>query len=322
MSITDKIKIAWKNRENYVRRQELQAFRLVNGVGDGLAGLFVDFYAGDFLIVFKDPSWRNSKNNLQDSLRPIASVLSPPISPRFYWVENFSFPSSAFTAAPSLGEEGRGEGTTKMIREGDCLFEIHLGGGLHSGLFLDQRENRKVIRALSKGKRVLNLFSYTGAFTVAALKGGAREVVSVDLSKNYLDWLQRNVERNGISLSQAAVRPMDVFLFLKEAKKKKELFDLIVLDPPTFSRGKKGTFSTEKDLTGLVTSSVGLLSPCGRLFVSVNTQKLTPPQFREKVLSGILSQGFKILEGFGLPPDFRLSPEEKKNPPLKSCLVG
>src|SRR5262249_8248493 len=148
-SLSGKIKDAWKKREKYVRSQGLQAFRLVHGAGDGLPGLFVDFYAGGFLAVFKDPSLHDSKNKILTSLSSLATALPRSESTCFYWVENFP--------ASSLPTPFNSEREEKIVPEKDCLFEIHLGEGLHSGLFLDQRENRVLIRSLSRGKRVLNL---------------------------------------------------------------------------------------------------------------------------------------------------------------------
>ena len=209
----------------------------------------------------------------------------------------------------------------KWVREGDMSFEVHLGEGLHTGLFLDQRDNRGWIRSQAKGKRVLNLFSYTGAFSVAALKGGAKEVVSVDFSKNYLGWLQRNVEHNGLGADTAPTYAMDVFEFLKRSKKRAEMYDLIIIDPPTFSRGKR-IFSTEKDLGGLVALASELLRKGGHLFISINTQGLSPSQFRQEVEKGVRSLDLRILKIFSLPFDFRLSTEDSKNPSLKACWVG
>lgn len=179
-------------------------------------------------------------------------------------------------------------------------------------------------RSLAKGKRVLNLFSYTGAFTLAALQGGAQEVLSVDLSKNYLDWLRRNIQLNHFSLDQAPVHCREVSDYLKWAKKKSDRFDLIVLDPPTFSRGgkKNKSFSTHKNLSELIFDSASLLTQNGNLWVSINTQTLTPSQFQNLVQETLQSSGFQVLKTFTLPLDFRLSKGQKGTPHLKSCLVG
>lgn len=277
-----------------------------------MAGLTVDFYAGSFFLVFKESHWAKKQAELKEALSNLAGEISPLSIPHFYFFSNFS-------NAP-LGAGGAVQ--KKIVKEGDLRFEVHLGEGLHTGLFLDQRENRRLVSSLSKGKRVLNLFSYTGAFTLAALRAGAREAVSVDLSKNYLEWLKRNLGLNDFPLSSAPTLARDVFRYLKEAKKKEERFDVIVLDPPTFSRNKSQTFSTEKDLESLVLQTAELLSKGGRLFVSLNTRKITPAQFRERVGEAVRPLKLKILQNGALPKDFRLAEDEKKNPHLKSCLVG
>ena len=114
----------------------------------------------------------------------------------------------------------------------------------------------------------------------------------------------------------------DVFEFLKKAEKRGEVFDLIILDPPTFSRGARRRFSTEKDLEELAGLVAKRLAPGAKMFVSVNTQGLTPQQFRSQLASSIHPLGLKVLEVYPLPRDFRLSSEEEKNPPLKSCLIA
>jgi 23S rRNA (cytosine1962-C5)-methyltransferase len=311
--LSERLKAAWQSRKATVAKQKLEAFRLVHETGDNLPGLSIDVYAGDFLITLLDPIWSPLQIDLQKLLKELSNEIQPEHHPNFFWIENF----------PDQGTKCLvKEVVTKTIHEGDLAFEVHLGEGPHSGLFLDQRENRRLIRELAKDKTVLNLFCYTGSFTIAALKGSARQVHSVDLSKNYLQWLKRNLELNQISEKHSSLHPMDVFVFLNKEKDRQQRFDLLIVDPPTFSRTRDQSFSTERDLAKLLQSCAKLLAPKGKIFVSVNTKKLSPKDFQAQVKLAVQGTNLKILKQLPLPFDFRLSPEEKKNPYLKACLVG
>ena len=168
----------------------------------------------------------------------------------------------------------------------------------------------------------MNLFSYTGASTIAALKRGAEEVVSVDLSKNYLTWLKRNVAVNELDSKPTPIWARDAFDYLQFAEKKKDKFDLIIIDPPTFSRNGKRTFSTEKDLASLLEQSLPLLSSSGNLFICINTLKLNREDFHQQVNDVLKDSSFKILKSLSVPRDFKLTSAEEKNPYLKACWVG
>lgn len=317
MSILKKIQTAWDWRKAYVEKNKLEAFRLVNGAGDDLQGLQVDYYAGAFHVIFKEASCFEWRKELLQDLSRISAQIDPARELRFFEVMNF-LPLPTF----STREKGPGALLNKMIHEGEFKFEVHLGEGLHTGLFLDQRENRKTIYFNSKDRRVLNLFSYTGAFTLAALKGGAKEVVSVDLSKNYLEWLKQNVSLNEMDLKKTPVWTRDVFEYLKFASKKNEKFDLIIVDPPTFSRSSRGNFSTEKDMSSLLEESLSLLSPSGNLFFCINTLKISRELFIQKVSDVLQKTPYQILKSLSVPRDFKLTPAEEKNPYLKACWIG
>ncbi len=322
MNFFPKIQKAWEWRKDYVKKNNLDAFRLLNAAGDDCPGLLVDYYAGAFQIVYKEPSLFEFQSNLHEALLKINSEISDGREHYFFEVKNFAL------SDPGAAKCFAGKQSVilpiqkKALLENDLKYEIHLGEGLHTGLFLDQRENRQWIISQSEKKRVLNLFSYTGAFTVAALSGGASEVVSVDLSKNYLDWLKRNVELNGLKLSQAPVWPREVFDYLQFAQKKREKFDVIIVDPPTFSRHRKQVFSTEKDLKQLIAQILPLLSNTGKIFLSINTLKLNQKTFEEEVSEALQGGSLQILKKFALPRDFKLSETEKKNPYLKACWIG
>jgi 23S rRNA G2069 N7-methylase RlmK/C1962 C5-methylase RlmI len=179
---------------------------------------------------------------------------------------------------------------TKIVSEGDLAFKVNLSDYLDTGLFPDRRLLRAMIRAESVGKKVLNLFSYTGSFSVYAAAGGAVSTDSIDLSNTYLSWARENFSLNGFSASllqqwdffsdsrpQSAHKLIraDALAFLEKAAAAKSRWDIIVLDPPSFSNSKKmaDNFDLNRDITGLLRKCLLLLASGGKIFLSVNTRR-------------------------------------------------
>jgi len=156
--------------------------------------------------------------------------------------------------------------------ENGIAFEVNLSDYLDTGLFLDHRDTRAMIRNLASGSRMLNLFSYTGSFSVYAAAGGALSTMSVDLSNTYSAWAERNLALNGFASKKHACVTADVFQWLKEAIEKKEVFDIIVMDPPTFSNSKKmnNTLDVQRDHALLINQCLRILSKQGILLFSNN----------------------------------------------------
>jgi 23S rRNA G2069 N7-methylase RlmK/C1962 C5-methylase RlmI len=161
------------------------------------------------------------------------------------------------------------------VIEGDLKFRVNLSDYLDTGLFFDARKKRALVRHEARGKRVLNLFAYTCSLSVAAAIGGARQVDSVDLSNTYLEWGKVNFALNGLPLSDkfSLIRG-DVTLFLNQSNVKKSRWDLIILDPPSFSNSKKmpETLDIRRDYRELIGKSLTLLSPGGTLYFSTNAK--------------------------------------------------
>lgn len=169
--------------------------------------------------------------------------------------------------------QDNGEAFTVM--EYGLRFEVNLQRYLDTGLFLDHRETRRLVRDQAHGQRVLNLFAYTGSFSVYAGAGGASRVVTVDLSKTYQDWTWRNLALNGLDdrMTQQLICA-DVLKFLHAAVTAAERYDLIVLDPPSFSNSKRmhASFDVQRDQVSLLNSALALLAPRGTLYFSTNRQ--------------------------------------------------
>ncbi len=178
---------------------------------------------------------------------------------------------------------GEGEQHKKLSESGDVLtvrenslkFIVNLTDYIDTGLFLDHRRTREMVFESAAGKNVLNLFAYTGSFSVYAAAGGAAEVDTVDLSANYLKWAQQNMERNGWGGKENRFIRSDAAAFLKEAVGKKKRYGIIILDPPTFSNSRKmeGTFDIQRDYVSMITRCSSLLEREGVIFFSTNYKK-------------------------------------------------
>jgi 23S rRNA (cytosine1962-C5)-methyltransferase len=176
--------------------------------------------------------------------------------------------------SPQYGKMGA-ERVETVVSEGDLRFWVNLTDYFDTGLFLDHRPTRERVRAEARGLRFLNLFCYTGAFTVAAAAGGARESTSVDLSNTYLDWAQRNLELNRLAAVEHRLVRSDVFAWLRETAESPDRFDLAVVDPPTFSNSKKmvGTWDAQRDHAGLLGLVGKVMAPRGRVYFSTNARR-------------------------------------------------
>ena len=159
-----------------------------------------------------------------------------------------------------------------VIEENGRKFWVNLDKYLDTGLFLDHRNTRKKVGDTAAGKRFLNLFSYTGSFTVYAATGGAVSSETVDLSNTYLNWARRNFELNGIDLAKHQIIRADVFQYLQTAFEAGKQFDLIVMDPPSFSNSKKmsDTLDIQRDHARLIQGAMKLLAPNGLMYFSNN----------------------------------------------------
>jgi 23S rRNA (cytosine1962-C5)-methyltransferase len=183
------------------------------------------------------------------------------------------------------------------IRENGLTYLVNFGEGLSPGIFLDQRENRYRLLG-AKGKRVLNCFAYTCAFSVAAAKAGAA-TTSVDLSRNYLEWGKENFRANGLDLTGHDFIFGDVFEWLKRFAKRGQTWDIVLLDPPTFSTTKKGrSFRAERDYLELAKLAATLVVPGGTLFCSTNQRTIAPAAFERTIRQcgrAIVSMEFEAL---------------------------
>jgi 23S rRNA (cytosine1962-C5)-methyltransferase len=204
---------------------------------------------------------------------------------------------------------------------------VRLGDGLSTGIFLDQRPNRRLVREIANGAHVLNLFSYTCAFSVAAALGGAARTVSVDASVLALERGRANFGAAGIALGGAGPSAAhsfvaeDVFAWLARAATKKERFDIVIVDPPSYSSTKKRRFVAESDYDDLVALAARVLAPRGKLVACCNHRGLARAKLRRFVAQGMRSENRELAQLKDLPdaPDF--PPPLGREPHMKSVLA-
>ena len=186
-------------------------------------------------------------------------------------------------------------GVSKVVEEQGLRFEVNLSDYLDTGLFLDHRKTRSIIRHYAKGMRVLNLFAYTGSFTVYARAGGAGATTTVDMSRTYQDWTRRNLELNGFVPDEShRLVAADCLQFLEAGPAAGERYDYVVLDPPTFSNSKRmeaGSFAVDRDWPRLLSLASRFLADGGWLYFSTNSRQLrfddalAPPGFEVREIS-------------------------------------
>ena len=189
-----------------------------------------------------------------------------------------------------------------VVQEGGCKFWVNFEDYLDTGLFLDHRPIRLLIQQQAKGKRFLNLFAYTGSATVHAAIGGAESSITVDMSNTYLDWARRNFHLNGISDDKHQLIRANCTDWLSQQAqaKHKLLFDLIFLDPPTFSNSRKmdEIFDIQKDHILLIRNSIALLAPGGTLYFSTNFRRF---KLDKEILSDLIIEDISAAM---IPEDF------------------
>ena len=299
---------AKEKRKAYYQDDLTTAFRLFNQEGDGFGGLTVDLY-GDYVVF----SWYNS---YVYQIRKVISEAFRQVFPEVLGTyEKIRFKGLDYESAHVYGQEAPDFFT---VLENGVLYQVFMNDGLMTGIFLDQHEVRgSLVDGLAMGKSLLNMFSYTAAFSVAAAMGGASQTTSVDLAKRSRELSQAHFQANGISTDDHRFVVMDVFEYFKYAKRKGLTYDVIVLDPPSFARNKKQTFSVAKDYHKLISQSLEILNPGGIIIASTNAANVSRQKFIEQIDKGFAGRSYQILNKYGLPADFAYNKKDESSNYLK-----
>lgn len=266
---------AWALRQRLLPPQT-DAFRLLFGEGDGLPGIVVDVYAGFAIIVCYSGALGRVAGWVAEALaqRPELQGVCERVTRRKDRVSELRRLSGV--EPPEV----------VMIEERGLRYEVDFEAGQKTGLFLDHRENRHYLRALSAGKSVLNLFAYTGAFSVSCAAGGASRVTSVDIAAPAIDAAARNVLHNALPAAVHEGVAQDVFEFLEAAKRAGRRWDLVIADPPSFASSRAELFGALRAYKKLHTASLAVLSPGGFYAGASCTAQVSPDAFRQTLAEG------------------------------------
>lgn len=293
--------VAKEKRHRYYQDATTTAFRLFNGEGDGMGGLIIDLYQDHGVF-----SWYNE--TLYGKKKEIVTAFQTVFPEVVGAYEKIRFESTLPESQLLYGEEAS---EPLLVKENGITFATYLNEGLMTGIFLDQKEVRgALVEGMASGKTVLNMFSYTGAFSVAAAMGGATKTTSVDLAKRSVPKTKEQFLVNGIDPETQNIHVMDTFEYFKYAKRKNLTFDVVVLDPPSFARNKKKTFSVAKNYGELIEDSVDLLNETGTIIASTNAANVSPKQFKQMIESAFEAKNvtFKNSQNYTLPSDFATNP--------------
>jgi 23S rRNA (cytosine1962-C5)-methyltransferase len=269
--------------------------RLVDGVGDGLDGIFIDTCDGHWLVQTQEASWPQWLEGTEATG-----------GWRSLWWKRLD---QKVKESPRR-MAGEGPDGTFNVTELGLQYELDFRAGYSQGLFIDQREQKSWVReVMQPGQRLLNLFAYTCAFSVVAGSRGA-VTTSVDLSRSSLEWGKRNLSLNGMDPAEHFFCKGDAADWLRRFAAKGRTWHGIVLDPPTFSRNDDGqVFRVERDFHELVAACLHVLEPGGWLLCSTNHRALAEREFMALVRRGAAEAGRAVrCEAGTMPPDFTGEP--------------
>nr|HEX4319012.1 class I SAM-dependent methyltransferase [Kofleriaceae bacterium] len=277
-------------------------------------GLFADLREG-----------RRAVQNLRDDL---LDVLVAQLSPKAIYEQRRYSSLAGDAPGQAAAELVRGDAAPieLTVKEDDLSFVVDVTSPLSTGLFVDLREGRRAVRQWAKGRRVLNLFSYTGAISVAAKAGGATEICAVDVAAKAHARARRNFAASGFDAEQAEHIVGDAFKVLAKFAERGRKFDLVVLDPPAFAsaqaRGGKA-WSAIRDYSELVAASLDALAPGGLLSAASSTHKMSASEFEQALADGASQAGtrLQVIDRRSLPPDFPTVPGFPEGNYLK-CVVA
>ena len=250
-------------RKKYIDLTTTNVYRLVNSYGDALPEVTIDVYDKNLLVQYFKPYEKQSKDRICSDLKDILSPESI--------TEKTRLKGEDIKTHLVSGKELPGN---FVVTENGIKFNVSFLEGGGTGLFLDQRDNRKKIQAIAKSKEILNCFCYTSSFSIYAKIGGATRTTNIDLSKKATEWSKKNFLVNQLDVNDHEFIVGDVWEWLRRFQKNGRTFDVIIIDPPSFSTSKTTVFTAEKDIPCLIGAGLNILREEGILVFSTNIAKM------------------------------------------------
>ncbi len=288
------------------------AYRIVHGAGDGLPGFACDVLGTTAVVYAYGAGLRGLGKQLAEAIVGFAQLRGAVVKLR------------ARGGADSVEQDivGARPDDKLIVSEHGVPFEIHPLGGLNHGLFTDMREHRRGLARFVAGARVLNLFSYTGALSVACARAGAATVTSVDTSAGVQAWAAGNFGRSGLTDAKRwRFETGDAVRFLTRAARDKERYDAVLIDPPTFSTARGSPWTLERDYPELIAKAAAVIPSDGFLWLAANTHELgSLAKLAHKGLRAANRVG-AVLEQGGLPPEYPTLAAQPQDRYLQVCLL-
>jgi 23S rRNA (cytosine1962-C5)-methyltransferase len=300
-AFTNRLRKNQRHWSKWARRRDISCYRIYDRDIPEFP-LAIDWYEGRVHAQEFAPPGANEPDPQQE--QALAELLCEVLAIK---LEDLAFKTRQRQRGLAQYEKTGQLGRPQVVQEAGLLFEVDLFSYLDTGLFLDHRLTRQQVRDQAAGKRVLNLFAYTGSFTVYAAAGGAASTTSVDLSNTYLAWGRRNLQLNELDTPHHTFVRSDVFRSLEQAHRQQDRFDLIILDPPSFSNSKKmqQTLDVQRDHPRLIEACLDLLAAGGELLFSTNRRRFRlDPTLAD---SGICVEITRLT----LPEDFQRHPAHR-----------
>lgn len=311
-----KVAAAWMLREKLglVGSEDTSVFRWINAEGDGMPGLIVDYYAGSAVIQMHSVGMHGALDAIVDAMKKAAGT-------SLHTIYNKS--GSTLPDKPGISERSgflMGNKASGEVRENGYRFRVNWVDGQKTGFFVDQRENRRLLGSYSTGRKVLNMFAYTGGFSVYGMGGGARLVHSVDSSGKAIDLTRENAELNFPGDKRHQAFAVDAFGFFRDMP---EAYDLIILDPPAFAKHQNVLNNALQGYKRLNQRAFEAIAPGGILFTFSCSQAVSKENFRKSVFVAAANSGRKVrmLHQLTQPPDHPVSIYHPEGEYLKGLVL-
>ena len=293
----ERIRAAYAVREAIgLIRPDNNTFRLIHGEGDFLPGLIVDVYADTAVVQAHSVGMHVSRKEIADAI-----IKEVPQVKNVYYKSDDTLPFKTEIAGDKVGWLHRHDDMRSIrheeeywSQENGLAFRIDWLKGQKTGFFVDQRENRALVERYAKGKDVLNMFCYTGGFSLYALRGGAKSVDSVDVSQKAIDLVNVNVKRNFPEATHHKAVAADAFEYLAAQKAQNKTYDLIILDPPAFAKHRDAVKNALRGYQRINAKAIEMIRPGGILFTFSCSQAVDKEAFRLAVFSAAAQVGRKV----------------------------
>lgn len=304
-------KISWalslREMLDLAKSDQTDAYRLIHGEGDGLPGLIVDIYNKVGVIQSHSKGIERDKELISEALKIVMGERIGEVHIR-----------SAEKSMEKISDDAIID-----VKEHGHVFRVDYINGQKTGFFIDQRENRKLLARYAPGQKILNAFSYSGGFTIYALKAGAREVHSLDSSKSAMQLVEANLKANSLQKTNHKSITEDALAYINSGEADKEEYDIIVLDPPAFAKHKSARHRAIQAYKRLNARAIKIMKKDAILFTFSCSQVVTPVLFYNTIRAAAIETGKKIqvLHHLHQPPDHPISMYHPEGEYLKGLVL-